>query len=500
MSDSDSSDDGMVQRVQNRRKRQEINRDDSDDETQNTKRMRGANRANKRHRQRAERHSDTDDSSDTESDTDTKRVMKKKQPAAANGINRAERSSDRRKKLKATQNLAKKRKQRNGNNKGGAKNKDTSDLAFDIDKEDMASNVVLQLEERTDFFKMQGSGLGLDDTAPLLSVGDFGLSVESVIQEAQLESKMNGGSNASNNSNSTSAKARKAWVYVENMATGRFKRVHMGRLGYSRLLDRDSDHDGDQNLEGSLTGPELMDNATHSITALVAGVFQFAQGLLAGLALLHLFLVTSITQFGTFTSVYQPLSNESRRLYFVLASLGLSSAIETFLRERSNKELWGTLSPSQKVRILLTCFLYLLSCGFSLGMMPIDAQIANGVATDNLALWNIFEYIRSLSSILGWILVCIGIHEENQNGRRLLIHCSSLRTDLDTQKVRLQNMSGKHLDSASPDELEDLVVIQRAAVKSTERAIEFYRKRTEARGGRASPKKGIGSFGSPAKV
>jgi len=178
------------------------------------------------------------------------------------------------------------------------------------------------------------------------------------------------------------------------MATGRFKRVHMGRLGYSRLLDRDSDHDGDQNLEGSLTGPELMDNATHSITALVAGVFQFAQGLLAGLALLHLFLVTSITQFGTFTSVYQPLSNESRRLYFVLASLGLSSAIETFLRERSNKELWGTLSPSQKVRILLTCFLYLLSCGFSLGMMPIDAQIANGVATDNLALWNIFEYIR----------------------------------------------------------------------------------------------------------
>jgi len=94
---------------------------------------------------------------------------------------------------------------------------------------------------------------------------------------------------------------------------------------------------------------------------------------------------------------------------------------------------------------------------------------------------------RSLSSIIGWVLVCIGIHEENQNGRRLLGHCSSLRMDLEKQKVRLQNMSGKHLDSASPDELEDLVLIQRAAVKSTERAIEFYRKRTEARGGRASP-------------
>ena len=131
-----------------------------------------------------------------------------------------------------------------------------------------------------------------------------------------------------------------------------------------------------------------------------------------------------------------------------------------------------------------SCFLLSVICVFSFFIFHIS----------------IFFLKSSLSSILGWILVCIGIHEENQNGRRLLIHCSSLRTDLDTQKVRLQNMSGKHLDSASPDELEDLVVIQRAAVKSTERAIEFYRKRTEARGGRASPKKGIGSFGSPAKV
>ena len=50
--------------------------------------------------------------------------------------------------------------------------------------------------------------------------------------------------------------------------------------------------------------------------------------------------------------------------------------------------------------------------------------------------------------------------------------------------------------SASPEELEELVLVQRAAVKSTERAIEFYRKRTEARGGRMSPKRG----GSPSKV
>lgn len=130
---------------------------------------------------------------------------------------------------------------------------------------------------------------------------------------------------------------------------------------------------------------------------LFLAVFQFAQGLLAGLALLHLFLVSSITAFGTFTSVYQPLSNESRRLYFLLASLGLSSAIETFLREVENKELWATLSPMQKIRILTTCFLYLTACGFSLGMMPTDALISSDptkVSTGRLSLWNSFEYIR----------------------------------------------------------------------------------------------------------
>ena len=73
------------------------------------------------------------------------------------------------------------------------------------------------------------------------------------------------------------------------------------------------------------------------------------------------------------------------------------------------------------------------------------------------------------------------MHEENQNGRLLLLHCSNLTREMEKQKLRLQNVSGKHLDSASPEELEELVSIQKAAVKSTERAIEFYKKRMENR-------------------
>ena len=407
-SGSDSDKEEILDRVKQRRRKQRVERDDSDDDANDLQRRTSGNKASRRHRGRAQRHRNTSSEDDSSgSDSDSKAIMKKRQPAARDGISKAKSSAERRKKLQA---LAKKRKKGQKNSAGGNSTTtsfNTTDLAFEIDQEDLTSNAILTLEERTDFFKMQGSGLGLDDASPLLSVNDFGLSVETVVQDAQDSAAARGSSGSSSSgggggggsgggsaSGSSSNRARKAWVYVENMATGRFKRVHMGRLGYSRLVDNDADEDGS---ERSLTGPDLMDNATHSITALVAGVFQFAQGLLAGLALLHLFLVSSITAFGTFTTVYQPLSNESRRLYFILASLGLSSAIETFLRERENKELWNTLSPMQKIRILMCCFLYFVACGFSLLMMPTDSQISTdpaSVSTAALSVWNTFEYIR----------------------------------------------------------------------------------------------------------
>jgi hypothetical protein len=376
-SSDEDTDTNVRDRIQQKRRKQQIVRDNSDDEDNSIKRKSATNKTKQRHQRRAKRHSDED--SESGSDSDSMGVMKKRQPAARGAITRSQKAKNDRKNAAMALRSKNKRKK-----KGSSGNGSTSDLAFEIDKEDLKSSTILTIEERNDFFKMQSSGLGLSDAAPLLSVNDFGLSVESVVQDAQ--------DNTSNRSSSNTA--RKAWVYVENMATGRFKKVHMGRLGYSRLVD----HDSEESInESSLTGPDIMENSTHSITALVAGVFQFAQGLLAGLALLHLFLVSSITAFGTFTAVYQPLSNESRRLYFILSSLGLTSAIETFLRETENKELWNTLSPMQKIRILMCCLLYLMACGFSLAMMPTDAYISTDPTVVNalrLRIWNSFEYIR----------------------------------------------------------------------------------------------------------
>jgi hypothetical protein len=357
-------------------------------------------------------------------------------------------------------------------------------LALDIDEEDLVKGEVLALSQRADFFKMQGPVGGVGDTVPLLSVGDFGLSVESLVQDAGGGQKGNDGLSKKGGRNKSRKKKSKAWVYVENMANGKFKRVPMSRLGYARLTDVEEDMEARRLGASRRDGPDLMTHRAHDITAFVSGVFQFAQGLLAGLSLLHLFLVQSITSYGTFQSVYQPLANESRRLYFVLASLGFASSIETYLRESENKELWSTLSVLQKVRIFVLGVLYVTTLGLSLAMMPTDTMIAISpadVSPESLSVWGVFEYIRSISSIIGWILVCIAVHEENQNGRLLLLHCSNLTREMDKQKLRLQNVSGKHLDSASPEELEELVAIQKAAVKSTERAIEFYRRRMENR-------------------
>ena len=69
------------------------------------------------------------------------------------------------------------------------------------------------------------------------------------------------------------------------------------------------------------------------------------------------------------------------------------------------------------------------------------------------------------------------IHEENQNAKHLLHHCGDMKKEIGKLNMRIANLSGKNLDVASPDELENLIMLQRAAVKSTERAIQFYEQR-----------------------
>ena len=133
-------------------------------------------------------------------------------------------------------------------------------------------------------------------------------------------------------------------------------------------------------------------------------------------------------------------------------------------------------------------FLYFLALLSSLFVMPIDNALstlgkqgqskAGALLVDaKIYEWNVHEVIRAVCCILAWTLVCIGIHEENQNGRRFMAHCKYLNNQIQQQKLRLDKVSGKQLQHATPEELDDLLAVQKSAQEATERAISYYRTR-----------------------
>ena len=65
----------------------------------------------------------------------------------------------------------------------------------------------------------------------------------------------------------------------------------------------------------------------------------------------------------------------------------------------------------------------------------------------------------------------------NQNGRRFMAYCKYLKGQIAQQKLRLDKVSGKQLQYATQNELDELLAIQKSAQEATERAISYYRSR-----------------------
>lgn len=474
---SKKQDDGVLGRMRRgRAARKQVERDDSSDDEARASRRQLISRGNRKQRERSDSESDSESGfSEDESGSDSGggRALKMKRSAATLSSSLRSEASSRKAKLeaiaKARRNRGRKPSSDMGDDAAAGKNKvgelrRWGDMSITIDEEDLVSKDVISLEQKSEFIRLQV----VNDQTPLLDVGDFGLNMESALLDETKDS--------SSASSAFSSMKAKSWVYVENLTTGRFHRVSAQRLGYAHL----STSEQNVNMQDPSSGPELMAHVTHSLSAVLAATLQFSQGLLAGIALLHLYLTQSITN--NFETTYQPLADDSRRLFFILSSLSTVSAFSMYLRESESREIWGVMSALRKARIYIIMVLYVTALFFSLMMMPTDNKlktVPTEVGSGEIDLWLAYEYLRSFSSILGWILICNSIHEENQEGRRLLTHCVTLRTELEQQKLRLANVSGKQLDSVSAEELESLVSLQRAALKSTERAIEYYKRRAD---------------------
>ena len=341
---------------------------------------------------------------------------------------------------------------------------DPTQYMFEVDEEDVMEGTALPFEQRTHFIRLNVA----PPETTITGTQDYAMTREQ--QSAQLP----GGD-------------KPKFVYVESATTGKFRRVRLGRFGYKAgaMGGGSTGADGDTGGMAS-RGPEIMTHFTDSVYAFTATVYGFAQGLLAGFALLHVYIANMFGTNARFVEVYWPLAGESRRLFFFLTTIAFTSAYDLYLRE-STEDLWQVLPVLHKARVYLMLFFYFMALLSSLLAMPIDNSLAslgmNGVDSTPLlgnaymTQWNVYEWIRSVASIFGWVLVCFIHHEENQRGRRYMVHCKTLRGQITKIQRRLDNVSGKQLQHALPDELDDLLNIQRSAAEATERAIDYYRKR-----------------------
>ena len=341
---------------------------------------------------------------------------------------------------------------------------DPTQYDFEIDPEDiLESTSILPIEQKSHFLR-------LNVPPPIVTITgteDYALTREEEYdnQSSRMDGKPQG------------------YVYVESATTGRFKRMKTTRLGYRQLSA------GDEGDEGSMVnGPEVMTHFTDSVNAVTAAFYQFAQGLLAGLALLHVYVTQMFSDNAEFISVYWPFAGETRRLFFALTTVAFAAAYDLYLRESSRSDLWQVQPVTQRVRVYVILFLYFVALLCSLIVMPIDnalntigaqGQDAAGdlLSDSRIYEWNVYEIIRAVSCICAWILVCTGIHEENQNGRRFMAHCKYLKSQISQQKLRLDKVSGKQLQYATQSELAELLAIQKSAQEATERAISYYRSR-----------------------
>ena len=506
MSDNEDLEQKIEKKKQRRRRRKKKQKDDSDgggssSEDEDAKRKR---RRARRRKQKEESKNDADDDDENNNpgdDDDNKSKRRKKRSSknknkkdteednTNNNEEEEEENSNSKSKRRKKRNRNKKKK---GNNDDKGEDDDDNDddveedgniarmrtkvieiqrrefdpaqYNFEIDEEDLMDGPILPFSGRSHFIRLNVP----PPETTITGTQDYALT-----REQQNIQKSDGS-------------GKPTYVYVESATTGRFRRVRMGRLGYRQLGMNDEDDDDD--LNETFNGPEVMTHFTDNVNAFTATVYGFAQGLLAGFALLHVYIANMFDDRNRFIEVYWPLAGESRRLFFFLTTIALTSAYDLYLRESSKRDLWQVLPNGKKFRVYLILFLYFIALLTSLLAMPIDNSIAklgmNGMNSSPLlndaaiTQWNLYEWIRGVSCVLAWVFVCFGIHDENQNGRRFMSHCKYLKGEIEKKQRRLDNVSGKQLQYATPDELEELLTVQKSAAEATERAIEYYRKRS----------------------
>ena len=105
-------------------------------------------------------------------------------------------------------------------------------------------------------------------------------------------------------------------------------------------------------------------------------LFLLSQGILAGYAILHMYLIYSIPKHTDhFVCTFAPLANSTRRFFGTFTTLSVVAASSKFLYMKRDALEWKTYPKKQRVLVKSTILLYVIALFFTLLAAPSEAQM-----------------------------------------------------------------------------------------------------------------------------
>mmetsp|Transcript_31040 Transcript_31040/g.38928 ORF Transcript_31040/g.38928 Transcript_31040/m.38928 type:complete len:538 (+) Transcript_31040:234-1847(+) len=299
------------------------------------------------------------------------------------------------------------------------------------------------------------------------------------------------------NMGAITASAEEVAVYIESSTTGRFFRVMRGERGVKALRER-LKKKRQELLEKRRKNISSQERAQVQATILFQVLdtcFLVVQGALAGFSLTTMYYSYAAGDATKFITEYDDLANEVRRLMYVLSMIAFTGAWEGFLRRRSEKASWKKRTRRDRMEWRATTLCYSLVLISTLVCSLTDIRIFyHDSITDeegdwielamsdpdfvqSLDTWYIFNVIRFLGCIIGWVLVCRDRHRESIKGYHSRQEAGRLLDEAIDLKERVNHLSGKFLEKLPKEELLKILALQKKAVEQTERTIDIQIRR-----------------------
>eukprot|EP00753_Platysulcus_tardus_P008397 PLAT15952.1.p1 GENE.PLAT15952.1~~PLAT15952.1.p1 ORF type:complete len:574 (-),score=286.61 PLAT15952.1:74-1795(-) len=300
-------------------------------------------------------------------------------------------------------------------------------------------------------------------------------------------------------------------LFVEDFATGRFHRTNLSR---EQKRKEEAEKAVAAATPKHQTREEKISRFMASLSFALSTMLLLAQGLLAGVALYHLYLVTRPDDAGSLLSLYVPLASESRRMFYLLTTIAFVAAWDKLARERSEHEAWRAKASVERLEPIVSAALYFVAmlatlvsnpmevmlqeAGFSdvlrasqctstlqadtLGTYSLSCKASEGglpgsITADDVTSWYLWVYLRVVACLFGWVFACRDVHRELARSQARQQEKTKLAEQLAEAKETTSLLAGKFVDELSVEELEMLHRRQLSALKQTERVLQLHRGR-----------------------